>query len=529
MSEDAVAKQRLLIVDDSKVIRVTARKILRDHFETIEAVDGENAWETLNNEGPFSLIVSDLTMPNLDGFGLLDRIRSSRHPDIRDIPVIIITGANDSEATKSRATEAGATDFIGKPFDSVHLLARTQAHANAHVVTHTLSKENFTLEEQTTIDLLTALPNEVGFMERGYQHLSYAIRHKTTLSVLLIEIDDYTELGRRHGKQVIETIISSVASTLNNEIRQEDIIARTGAARFGLLLSGMNLPEIHNLSERICRSVSTSPVKQDGNRIHLTVSAGVATPGIRRGTRLEGLLSEAAKHLSVARSRGGNQAIFADSLDEEIESVVADTAGNTALSAEAIMEIVSGDSMMEIEIGAPPELAQDGHPAEELPAIECRETPDIAPVPGKFAGPACDSPRTAEPLTLVDRSPGITDSTDSPAVRQQDIPQAKAVFAYNDVDREFEETIVITAPFDVHFTKDSDVEAESGSRDASTRATSAQTTDAPSSTTEKASADTAENDEANTGDQDKPEESPRRTGLIRRLFAAVFSPFRKHR
>jgi hypothetical protein len=250
---------------------------------------------------------------------------------------------------------------------------------------------------------------------------------------------------------------------------------------------------------------------------------------IRRDTRLDDLLSEAAKHLSVARSRGGNQAIFADSLDEEIESVVADTAGNAALSAEAIMEIVSVDSMTEIEIGAPPELDQDGHPAEELPATECRETPDIAPAPGKFAGPVCDSPRTAEPLTLVERSPGITDSADRPAVQQRDVPQGKAVFAYNDVDREFEETIVITAPFDVHSTEDSDVEAESGSRDASTRATSGKSTDAPATTTEKATADTADNDEAGTGDQDKPEESPRRTGLIRRLFAAVFPPFRKHR
>jgi two-component system cell cycle response regulator len=181
MSDNTEPKQRLLIVDDSKVIRVTARKILRDHFETIEAVDGENAWEVLNNEGPFSLVVSDLTMPNLDGFGLLERIRSSQHPDIHDIPVIIITGANDSETTKARASQAGATDFIGKPFDSVHLLARTQAHASAHAVTHALQQETFSLEEKVTTDPLSGLPNEIAFMERGYQQLSYAIRHKTAL------------------------------------------------------------------------------------------------------------------------------------------------------------------------------------------------------------------------------------------------------------------------------------------------------------------------------------------------------------
>jgi hypothetical protein len=80
MSDKPKEKQRLLIVDDSKVIRVTARKILRDHFETIEAVDGENAWEILSSDLPVSLVVSDLTMPNLDVFGLLKRIRSSHLP-----------------------------------------------------------------------------------------------------------------------------------------------------------------------------------------------------------------------------------------------------------------------------------------------------------------------------------------------------------------------------------------------------------------------------------------------------------------
>ena len=137
MSAKTGEKQRLLIVDDSKVIRVTARKILRDHFDTVEAVDGENAWEVLSNEEPFSLVVSDLTMPHLDGFGLLERIRTSHLPHVREVPVIIITGANDSETVKKRATEAGATDFIGKPFDSVLL------YDSIRVVTRVLKQIGF--------------------------------------------------------------------------------------------------------------------------------------------------------------------------------------------------------------------------------------------------------------------------------------------------------------------------------------------------------------------------------------------------
>ena len=126
MSTTPGNKQRLLIVDDSKVIRVSARKILQKQFETVEASHGNNAFEILSAESPFSLVISDLTMPGLDGFGLLEKIRSSHLPHIRNLPVIIITGANDTDATMERATQAGATDFIGKPFDAVHLLARAR-------------------------------------------------------------------------------------------------------------------------------------------------------------------------------------------------------------------------------------------------------------------------------------------------------------------------------------------------------------------------------------------------------------------
>jgi len=532
MSEDTGSRQRLLIVDDSKVIRVTARKILRDHFDTIEAVDGENAWETLNNEGPFSLIVSDLTMPNLDGFGLLERIRNSQRPDIRDIPVIIITGANDSEATKLRASQAGATDFIGKPFDSVHLLARTQAHASAHAVTHALRQETFTLEEQATTDPLTGLSNEIAFMDRSYQQLSYAIRHKTTLSIFLIEIDKYLELGRQHGKSASEAVIKSVANTLNAEIRQEDMVARTGTARFGLLLPGMNMAGIRNLSERISKSVSTSPVKQGDDRINVTISAGVATPDIRRDTRLDDLLSEAAQHLSLARSQGGNQTIFGDSMNDAADSSASNTTGKAVLSAEAIMEMVSGASTTEIEIGVPLALEPEGNQVDELPTIECRETADTPPLSSLFAGPVSDSLHGAQ--VGVPAGNGLEGASPAAglAIKEPAGPQGKAVFAIDDMDIELDETIIITAPFDVHSTADQDNTKGESWKSRTANATPVISPASSTKTPEKASAEPPENSQPVASDleiQDEVEVPPLRKGFFRRLLGAMCSPFRRRK
>ena len=312
MSDNSKKKQRLLIVDDSKVVRVTARKILRDHFETIEAVDGEKAWEILNGEAPVSVVVSDLTMPSLDGFGLLKRIRSSHLPHIRDLPVIIITGSNDTESTMERARQDGATDFIGKPFDAVHLLARTQAHANSHAVTNSLKVENATLEERTTIDPLTGLANEVAFMERGYEQLSYAIRHDNTLGLLRMEIDGYDTVFKKFGASFSESVVQTLARILDESIRQEDTIARIGTARFALLLPGMDRAGVRSLVERINASIAARTFKSGNDRTVVTVSIGIASPAIRRDMQLSELITTADTCLSRAIQRGGNLVVYDD-------------------------------------------------------------------------------------------------------------------------------------------------------------------------------------------------------------------------
>ena len=444
MSDETGKKQRLLIVDDSRVIRVTARKILQDHFETVEAVDGENAWELLNNAGPFSLIVSDLTMPNLDGFGLLERIRSAHLPQIKNLPVIIITGANDSESIKARATQAGATDFIGKPFDSVHLLARTQAHASAHTTTQTLTEENIGLEEQVLTDPLTGLVNEEAFMDRGYEQLSYAVRHKTSLAVFRVEIDDFNELFKLHGNDASESIIKSVATVLQSGIRQEDLAARVGAARFTLLLPGMNTTGIRNLADRINRDISSRILKQGENRIRYTVSIGVAAPEIRRDTRFDELLQIADSRLIYATAQGGNQVVFEGSVPSGQTPQNPAPAHETApvLLDETITEIISQTVEAEIR-GENINSARTGLATEDeeitldaVPAVESRATQEPDDIPSMFAGPVPE-------LTLP------SDSTITQAGKRSETVAGRAAFTFDHEAAE-EENIVITAPFDMH-------------------------------------------------------------------------------
>ncbi|MCR4331259.1 MAG: response regulator, partial [Sulfuricaulis sp.] len=98
----AAEKVRVLVADDSRVIRKAISKILSNEFELIEVGDGEAAWEHLLQDGSIEVLVSDIEMPKLDGYSLICRVRAADAERVRNIPIIVITGADD-ELTRERA------------------------------------------------------------------------------------------------------------------------------------------------------------------------------------------------------------------------------------------------------------------------------------------------------------------------------------------------------------------------------------------------------------------------------------------
>lgn len=122
-------KPVILVVDDSRVIRLALKKILQKEFIFIEANDGEEAWKALMDDTSIQVVFSDLSMPELDGFGLLERIRSSKEERVCNLPFVVITGNEDDEGILQRALDCGATDLITKPFQSKEIKERAYAFA----------------------------------------------------------------------------------------------------------------------------------------------------------------------------------------------------------------------------------------------------------------------------------------------------------------------------------------------------------------------------------------------------------------
>ena len=160
MPESTAYKPIILVVDDSRLMRVAARKILKNDFEILEAEDGELAWNILQDNREINLVMSDLSMPRLDGLGLLKRIRESTDVHSKELPVIIVTGAEDDDGSKTSALAAGASDFITKPFESVQLLARTQTQVKQQRTRQALRDSETRKKQlirQSGVDALTGL------------------------------------------------------------------------------------------------------------------------------------------------------------------------------------------------------------------------------------------------------------------------------------------------------------------------------------------------------------------------------------
>jgi CheY-like chemotaxis protein len=127
---DNVQRSSVMIADDSRTVRAALNLILRSNYDVIQAEDGEDCWEKLTQNPGVSMLITDIMMPKLDGYGLICRIRASDNAAIRDLPVVVITSAEDA-ITRERAHACGANDFIVKPVESSDLLERVNFHTEA--------------------------------------------------------------------------------------------------------------------------------------------------------------------------------------------------------------------------------------------------------------------------------------------------------------------------------------------------------------------------------------------------------------
>lgn len=292
-------KQTVLIVDDEPINIKALEAVLGKEHDLVFASDGEMALQMIQTDPKPDLILMDIVMPGLDGFEVCEILKND--VKTKNIPVVFLT-AKWETSEEARGLELGAVDYIRKPFSPPIIKARIRNHLE-------LKKHRDLLENLSTLDGLTNIPNRRRFDEIFAQEWSRAARSHVPLSLLFIDIDHFKKYNDRYGHLVGDDCLKAVARVLQSSLgRPADLLARFGGEEFVIVLPETRENGALHLSESILKAVEALQLEHASSPIadHVTVSIGAVTcPDVTHFTTAD-LLEAADKLLYKAKKEGRN-------------------------------------------------------------------------------------------------------------------------------------------------------------------------------------------------------------------------------
>ncbi|MEO5354539.1 MAG: diguanylate cyclase [Magnetococcus sp. XQGC-1] len=320
----------ILIVDDERFNLNLLQELLDPDYDIMVAKNGEQALKRANATPPPSLILLDIMMPDMDGYQVLEQLKSNAAT--REIPVIFITAM--SEATdEARGLALGAVDYITKPFSPtvVQARVRTQLRLKASMErgrnlnrqltqlndalagkNEQLTELNKILNDMASVDGLTGIPNRRRFDEFLLQEWHRALRDKSSLSLILMDIDFFKpyndHYGHAAGDECLRLVTKALASAM---LRATDLVARYGGEEFVCVLPGANAESMVQMGNRLREAVTALFLPHEFSKVasHVTISLGGVSLVPESGSEPTILVPMADARLYKAKEAGRNRLV----------------------------------------------------------------------------------------------------------------------------------------------------------------------------------------------------------------------------
>ncbi|HLA27796.1 MAG TPA: diguanylate cyclase [Syntrophales bacterium] len=292
---------KILIVDDNPdMLDIMGSYIESFGFEYDKSKDGLAAIENLKN-GDFTIVITDMIMPNMDGMQLLKYIREN-YPKIG---VIVITGYGDS-FSYTDVIRAGASDFMAKPINLNEFEAKLSRLVRELNLFHQL-------ERQSIFDGLTDLYNRRYFDSAVLMEAQRAERQDYHVFLQLLDVDNLKGFNDKAGHQGGDMLLKEVGKILQQSIRGNvDWAFRYGGDEFGVVFTQIELKQIVNVAKRILKKFSQKNF--EGTGISIGIAAFVRHNEKSWNEDIVDLVSRADKALYKAKNLGKNQMILDDNL-----------------------------------------------------------------------------------------------------------------------------------------------------------------------------------------------------------------------
>ncbi len=304
---------RILIAEDELVSRKMLAAALRDQgHEVVEAVNGRVAWEALQTHD-VRLVIADWEMPEMTGLDLVRKIRAETGDHY--IYVILLTSRGLKQDIV-RGLEAGADDYVTKPFDRDELMVRIKAGERVTSLEAQLAAANAELRRMALVDGLTGVPNRRAFDEDLARVREQTRRFRRRFSILMLDIDRFKVFNDTLGHEAGDGALRQVARILAAELRQTDKVYRYGGEEFVCLLDESDPNGARAVSERLRGRVQAAGISHPGNPPFgvVTISVGYACYEGQDPEEAQELVGRADQALYAAKA-GGRNRVFGWSAD----------------------------------------------------------------------------------------------------------------------------------------------------------------------------------------------------------------------
>lgn len=296
----------MLVAEDDPIFRRLLESRLQSWgYQVITAEDGTQAWELLQRPNTADLLILDWMMPGVDGIELCRRIRAIQQDRYRYI--LLVSGKDDKQDVVS-GLEAGADDYLTKPFDIRELRARVRVGTRILTLQHELIQAREALRFQATHDDLTGLWSRGTTLHLLKGELERGLRSHTPTGILMIDVDHFKSVNDTHGHLNGDMVLIEAARRIDRSVRIYDFVGRYGGEEFLVVLSNCSMEDLQKIAERARRAFADAPIMMHAGEVSVTVSVGgvMASSDVRE---LE-LLSAADAALYEAKRTGRDRVVI---------------------------------------------------------------------------------------------------------------------------------------------------------------------------------------------------------------------------
>lgn len=241
-------------------------------YEVVLAENGEQAWEILAEPDPPPMAILDWVMPHMTGPEVCRRVRETHREPYTYI--LLLTSKNTKGETVE-GLEAGADDYIVKPFDQHELQVRLRAGKRIIDLQIDLLQAREELRERANKDLLTMLPNRPAISSALEQEISRCHRDRRTVGIILLDIDHFKKINDTYGHFAGDAVLRETAARLRSNMRPYDQVGRYGGEEFLVVLPNCDLEQAKNQAERMRQKLHATTMLVDAAELRVSASFGV--------------------------------------------------------------------------------------------------------------------------------------------------------------------------------------------------------------------------------------------------------------